>query len=237
MPGSPPTSDLAKTYHGSHVVHSPSKVPDPLILYGAGGHARVVLDALACSARKAAWIVDDHPRCDSLDGVEIIAAADGRWLTLVSFRFVVGIGDNCTRAAIFERLLVRGGIPLTVVHPASIVSDRSFVGPGTVLMAGAIVNPGASIGMNCILNTACSVDHDCLVGDHVHLCPGVRVAGGVRIGSGTMLGTGACVTPGRSIGSGVVIGAGAVVVRDLPDNCSAYGNPARVHRFLSTLQP
>jgi acetyltransferase EpsM len=206
----------------------------PIIIFGAGGHARVVLDALLTSGASARAFVDDHRRVETLDGLPVWDAEDAAWLGLSRFQFVVAIGDNRIRASIFQRLLTRGGTPLTVLHPKAVVSSRASFGPGTVVMAGAIVNPGARIGSNCILNTGCSVDHDCAVGDHVHLCPGVRLAGTVRIGEHTLLGTGSCVTPGRSIGSGTLVGAGSVVVRDLPDNCLAHGNPARVQRFLKT---
>ena len=206
----------------------------PTIIFGAGGHARVVLDALYSATVSVLAFVDEHRRVESLDGVPVLGAEDPVWVGMARFHFVVAIGDNRIRASIFERLASRGGTPLTVVHPNAVVSSRASFGPGTVVMAGAIVNPGAKIGANCILNTGCSVDHDCVVGDHVHLCPGVRLAGTVRIGEHTLLGTGSCVTPGRSIGSGTLVGAGSVVVRDLPDNCLAHGNPARVQRFLTT---
>lgn len=206
----------------------------PTFIYGAGGHARVVLDALRWSGVSICGCVDEHRRVETLDGLPVLDAQDPVWLTLADFQFVVAIGDNQVRASIFRRLLGRGGRALTAIHPKATVSNRASIGPGTVVMAGAIVNPGARIGSNCILNTGCSVDHDCLIGDHAHLCPGVRLAGTVRIGEHTLLGTGSCVIPGRTIGSGTLVGAGSVVVRDLPSNCSAHGNPARVQRFLTT---
>ncbi len=206
----------------------------PTIIFGAGGHARVVLDTLCCAGVSVLAFLDEHRRVESLDGVPVLGTEDPVWVGTARFQFVVAIGDNQVRASIFERLASRGGTPLTALHPSAVVSRRASIGPGTVVMAGAVVNPGARIGSNCILNTGCSVDHDCVVGDHAHLCPGVRLAGTVRIGEHTMLGIGSCVTPGRTIGSGTLVGAGSVVVRDLPSNCSAYGNPARVQRFLTT---
>jgi sugar O-acyltransferase (sialic acid O-acetyltransferase NeuD family) len=206
----------------------------PTIIFGAGGHARVVLDTLCCAGMSVFAFVDEHRRVESLDGVPVLGTEDPVWVNMAKFNFAVAIGDNRIRAAVFERLTRRGGIPLTALHPSAVVSRTASIGPGTVLMAGAIVNSGTQIGSNCILNTGCSVDHDCVVGDHAHLCPGVRVAGTVRIGEHTMLGTGSCVTPGRTIGSGTLVGAGSVVVCDLPSYCSAHGSPARVHRFIAT---
>ena len=194
----------------------------------------MISDLLSCLDGAVFGFIDDNPTSCMLDGIPVLNSSDPVWLSLANFRFVVAIGDNRIRASIFERLISRGGTPVTILHPNSIVSKKSIVGPGTVVMAGAIVNSGAEVGSNCILNTSCSVDHDCRLGDHVHLCPGVRLAGNVRIGSHTMLGTGCCVVPGQKIGSGTMVGAGAVVIRDLPDSCCAYGNPARVQRFFDS---
>ncbi len=194
----------------------------------------MISELLNCAGVSVFGFIDDTPTSRILDGLPLFNSSDPVWLSLTDFRFVVAIGDNRIRASVFERLVRRGGIPLTVLHPNSIVSKSAIIGPGTVVMAGAIVNSGAEVGTNCILNTGCSVDHDCKLEDHVHLCPGVRLAGSVRVGTYTMLGTGCCVVPGQNIGSGTTVGAGAVVIRDLPDSCCAYGNPARVQRFFNT---
>lgn len=203
----------------------------PLVLYGAGGHARVILDMAALSGLKPDWVVDDHPTKDSLDGFPVIASTDRRWQDLSQFRFVVAVGRNQVRSEIFARLLARGGEPETIIHPGAVIARGTELGPGSVVMAGVVVNPGTRVGANVILNTCCSVDHDGIIGDHSHLCPGVHLAGTVQIGRLTLLGTGVSVIPGRTIGSEVTVGAGSVVLRDLPDGCCAFGNPARVQRM------
>ena len=192
----------------------------------------MISDLLSCIGVSISGFVDDNPSCTSLDGFPVFNAKDGFLLQNSGFRFIVAIGDNRIRASTFQRLVSLGGTPLTVVHPNASVSKRATIGPGTVVMAGAIVNSGAVVGVDCILNTACSVDHDSRLGDHVHICPGARLAGSVRVGEQTMVGTGCCVVPGKMIGCRSVVGAGAVVISDLPDYCCAYGNPARVQRFL-----
>ncbi len=101
-----------------------------------------------------------------------------------------------------------------------------------MVCTGVVINPGPVVHDNCIINTSASIDHDCVVGEHTHVCPGVRLAGNVRVGPRTMIGVGASVLPGVRIGEGCVIGAGAVVNRDLPDHVVAYGVPARVQRKL-----
>ena len=200
----------------------------PFVLFGAGGHGKVVLDAALAANRKILFVVDDAPHELKLLGRPVIKSDAKRWTTLKQFRFVVSVGDNLTRARIFPQLTNRGGIPENVIHPQSLISPFVSFGVGNVVFGLVAVNPGTIIGDNCILNTSCSVDHDCVIGNHVHLCPGVHLAGRVTVGEGTMIGTGASVIPGIKIGSWCVIGAGAVVTRDVPVGVIAYGVPARV---------
>ncbi len=198
------------------------------IVYGAGGHARVVLDASIASGHNPEFIVDDRPNCSQIYGIPVIRPSDRRWLNLDNFSFVVAVGCNEARERIYESMIrKRGGLPAPIIHPTAVVSPRARIGSGSVVLAGVVVNAEAWIGDNVILNTACSVDHDCQISNHVHLCPGSRLAGGVKVGLGSLIGTGACVIPRVRIGKKVTVGAGSVVVRDLTDRVVAYGNPAR----------
>ena len=198
------------------------------VLYGAGGHARVVLDIARAAGLEPDWCIDDQPKARHMDGVPILGSDDARWTGLVGFRFLVSIGDNSARSRVYARLVQRGGVPRSLIHPSAWVSPRAAIGVGTVVMAGAVVNAGVRVGSNAILNTGCSIDHDCMVADHVHICPGVRLAGDVHVGELSLLGIGTCVIPGIRIGGGSCVGAGSVVVRDVPSDSCAYGNPARV---------
>jgi sugar O-acyltransferase (sialic acid O-acetyltransferase NeuD family) len=198
------------------------------ILFGCGGHGRVVAD-VACEGDFAVdLILDSQPSCLELAGIPVFSSAAFDWLTLGTFQFLVAIGDNQVRSRVYQELLGRGGIPFTLMHPGSIVSRGAAIGLGSVVMPGVVVNTGARVGQNTILNTCCSVDHDCVIGDAVHVAPGCRLAGSVEIGDGTLIGIGSCLIPGVRIGRQCVVGAGSVVVRDLPDFAVAYGNPARI---------
>jgi sugar O-acyltransferase (sialic acid O-acetyltransferase NeuD family) len=209
-------------------VNSQKSEMGTLIFYGAGGHARVAIEAARAAGLKPALVIDDKPTATELLGAPVAAASSVKWQDYGRFRFVVTVGDNATRARLFEELRRLGGTPETVVHPFSWISPSAKIGAGTVVFGGVVVNANAVIGENCILNTGCSVDHDGKVGSHSHLCPGVRLAGTVSVGERTMLGTGSCCIPGIVIGSDALVGAGSVVVRNVPDKCKAMGNPARV---------
>jgi sugar O-acyltransferase (sialic acid O-acetyltransferase NeuD family) len=207
---------------------SPGKSSLPLVVYGAGGHGKVILDIARQLGYRVALVLDDDASQQELTGVPIMLAQHVDWTCWKSFCFIVAIGDNSVRQRIFEQMVARGGLPQTLIHPFTSVSRSAQIGRANSICAGAVVNPDSIIGENCIINTSASVDHDCFIGAHSHVCPGAHLAGNVRIGAKTMIGTGASVLPGIQIGEGCRVGAGAVVNRDLPPSVVAIGVPARV---------
>ena len=201
---------------------------EAILLIGAGGHARVVLDAAQQAGFPVCCILDDYPQDADLLGVPVRARAEGLATLAPGQAFLVAVGDNRDRERLFVEMMSLGFKPVTVVHPKACVSPLARLERGVFLAAMAVVNPDAVIGDNSIVNTAASVDHGCQVGAHVHLCPGVRLSGRVSVGERSFLGTGCSVLPNLRIGKDVVVGAGAVVTWDLPDHCVAVGVPARV---------
>lgn len=201
-----------------------------VFVFGASGHAKVVLDILARAGAGAVQVFDDDPE---RAGQVLLGhtVAGGREALLAqgaaSGLAIVAIGANAPRRAVAQWLSSRGFGFASAVHPAAAVGAQVRVGAGSVVMAGAVVNPDTSVGMHCIVNTCASIDHDCRVGDGVHVAPGARLCGGVTVGEDAFIGAGAIVVPGRQIGSGAIIGAGAIVLQDIPDRALVAGNPAR----------
>ncbi|MEL1240122.1 acetyltransferase [Flavobacterium flavipallidum] len=194
-----------------------------MILFGASGHCKVVIDILQSNNEKVTAIVDDQPKTDFLLGVEVLSSSN--FIFDKNQKIIIAIGDNVIRKKIADRL---NGTFHTAIHPQAIISNYSTIGGGTVIAPGAIINADAVIGQHCIVNTAAIVEHDCVVEDYVHLSPNSALAGGVKVGEGTHIGIGAKVIQGITIGKWATIGAGAVIIKDVPDYAVVVGNPGRV---------
>ena len=213
-------------------------VRDVLVI-GAGGHAQVVADILLRAYEAGAdyapiGFLDDDPTLADTDvlGLPVL----GTIAQLGEFNHdavIVAIGDNHTRARIFESVRTQGGEIANAVHPAAVVAPDVRLGDGVMICAGVVVNTGTVIGDNVILNTGCTVDHHNQIGNHAHIAPGVQLGGDVTIGEGTLVGIGAAVIPQRRVGAWSMIGAGAVVTKNIPSHTTAVGVPARVIRRSS----
>jgi len=204
-----------------------------LVILGAGGHARVVLDAARTmtDVEVVGLVTPDRDR-GPIDGAPIVGTdADLAALRATgATHAVVAVGSvepGPARAALFMLIGAAGLTPAVIVHRAATVSPTASVGEGSVVLAGAIVNAGARIGRNAIVNTAAVVEHDCIVGDHAHVSPGAVLGGATRIGSHAHVGIGATVIHGLAVGSGAFVAAGAVVIADVPDGLRVAGVPAR----------
>lgn len=196
-----------------------------MFLYGAGGHAKVIIDILDAMGVSVAGIVDDNPAAHKFMDIDVFH----EWTAACS-PILISIGHNETRKAIAERLDTEGATFGWAVHPSAIISPHALIGEGSVVMQGCILQSCCCVGRHCIINTGASVDHECIIGDYAHISPHATLCGNVSVGEGTWIGACSVVIPGVKIGRWSVIGAGSVVCRDIPDGVVAYGSPCRVVR-------
>jgi UDP-perosamine 4-acetyltransferase len=205
---------------------------------GAGGHAKVVIEALRFDpAIELVGLLDPRPELRGqlvlgvpvLGGDDQLAALRGQG---VSYFFIGVGGADClaVRRRLFGAALDTGLEPVTAIHPRAWVSDSVTVGRGITVLASAVVNACVRLGDNVVVNSGAVVEHDCAIGDHAHVAPGACIAGGVSVGEATLIGMGACVRQGIRVGSHAVVGAGAVVIRDVPDGTVVVGVPASTLR-------
>lgn len=194
----------------------------PLILIGAGGHARVLQELAQASGRQFLGVCDPHLASQGettwrglpvLGGDEALEEIDPTSVGLVN-----GIGQlvgSQARRDLYERLNTAGFTFPPLVHPAAWVACSATLSEGVQVMAGAIVQPDCRVNRNVIINTRASVDHDCVIGQHVHIAPGATLCGGVQVGEGAFIGAGAVIIQGIRVGVGAVVGAGVTLTRDL----------------------
>ena len=201
-----------------------------IAIIGAGGHGKVVLDAvLSAGTHVVAGIVDDNTELVGTRLFDVPIVGNIADLKHVE-GYIIAIGDNRIRREKYNIYLQAGYTPVTVIHPSAVISPSARIGKGTVVLANVVINPDASISDNVVLYTSCTIDHECGISDHSYVSPGCNICGRARVGVGTMVGAGAVVLPGLSIGEWSIIGAGAVVTNDVPDNVTVAGVPARIIR-------
>lgn len=205
------------------------------VMFGSGGHAAVVIDALAGQGYRIVGCIDDDPKAKGggvLNGVGVLGDRTLLPTLLiegVDFAFI-GVGgatSNRARCEIFDLLSNLGFRLPALIHRRAYVSASSTIGAGTVVLPGAVVGPRCRIGSNAIINQGAQVCHDTVVGDGCHVTPGALIAGNCRIGPSSTIGMGAAVLFGTSIGRVCLVHNNATVNTDVPDCSEVFGDGRR----------
>lgn len=191
-----------------------------LYLFGAGGHAKVILDILESNDIIVEELFDDDVTIKLFMGIPVSQN--------VKSPMIVSIGNNTIRKKVV--LNHPESSYYNAISQTAIISKNVKVGEGTVIMQGVVIQSSSKIGNHVIINTSATVDHDCVIEDFVHIAPGVNLCGDVKVGEGTLIGAGSVVIPGVKIGKWCKIGAGAVIIKDIPDNSIAVGVPCKTIR-------
>jgi len=199
-----------------------------MILFGASGHAKVILDIINSGTGDTVdYILDDNSEIFDLAGFEINHTVDRNILQKIDT--IVAIGDNKIRKHICLKYKIK--LHQALIHKTATVSKAAIVSKGSVVMAGAVISHSANVSENSIINSNAIIEHDVSIAKFAHVSPGAIVTGAVSIGEGSHIGAGASIIPGISIGKWVTIGAGAVVLKDIPDYAVVVGNPGRIIKY------
>ncbi len=223
-----------------------------ILILGAGGHGRVVLDILLAAARNrrdagrsrpipAVGFLDNNADVHGrrIDGVSVLGAVDDlpRLAEQVgATQAIIAIGDNGVRRNLARWIDDCGLEPANAIHPTATLAHNARVGHNVVIAAGVVVCAHCQIGDSVILNTGCIIDHQTMIGEGVHVCPGVRIAGRVNVEAGTFVGIGATIIPRVTLGYESIIGAGAVVIEDVAPLATVVGVPARPVKMASATE-
>ena len=206
-----------------------------VIVVGASGHAKVVIDALNLSGVEVVGLLDAKLSGGEYFGCPVLGGDDALGPLLNThrgLRAIVAIGDNALRWRVTGRIVAQ--FPelhfATAIHPSALVSPTASIGPGSYIGAGAVINPATRVAAHAIVNTRASIDHDCTLAEGASVGPGATLGGTVTVGTGSHVGLGASVQQDIIIGAWCMIGAGAAVVANIPDGSLALGVPATVRR-------
>ena len=140
---------------------------------------------------------------------------------------IISLGEPEFKVKLYERLNANGYHFANLIHPSAIISPSAKLGNGLIIKPRALISTEAQIGNNVSIEENGIIGHDSIIKDHCQISANVIVAGGCKIGEATYIGLGVPVKQGTTIGANCVIGMGSVVIRNIPDNVIAIGNPAR----------
>ena len=204
-----------------------------LVIIGAGGHGREVLDVIEAinevrpTYEVLGFLADRDGAHEPVVRRTSQIVGPSSLIDTIDADYIVAIGDPHVRAEIDSRGIARGLVSPVLIHPdATVGSDVQF-GSGSVVMAGARITTNFQCGRSLQVNVNATISHDARIGDYVTISPGCNISGNVELSDFVYLGTGCVIIPGIHIGARTVVGAGAVVINDLPSDVTAVGVPAR----------
>lgn len=201
---------------------------EELIIIGAGGYAKSVIDSIDYNKYKIIGFIDEISNKKQHLGINIIGKTLEDIKNNEKYVYFIAIGDNLNRKKWYDRVKKRKLKLINVVDKNAIISSRATIGTGCFFGKLSVVNSNATIGDNVIINTRALVEHGCNIANHANISTNAVVNGDVKIGEGSFMGS-ASVTIGQlNIGEWSTIGAGSVVIRNVEKNTTVVGIPAKV---------
>lgn len=202
-----------------------------LLIIGAGGHARSVIDSALDSEQfnEIRVISSNKLEWDTYRGVSWVGAdRDAKHLFDEGFHYAaLGIGymgnGSLLREHLFKQYKEIGFKFPSIIDPSAIVSRRVGIGEGVFIGKGAVINANACIGCCSIINSASLVEHDCTIGDFTHIAVRAVLCGAACVGSRVLIGANSTVLQELNVGDGAVVGAGALVLADVTPGKRALG--------------
>lgn len=201
-----------------------------MILIGYGGHGFVIYGILKAAGKSVTAYCDHEEK--SYNPFKLFYCgpenSEKAQKSLTADEFFISVGNNTVRRNIYEHLAAKQLFPINAIHPSSVISPDAYISSnGVMIGAGVLINPLSQTGTGVICNTGCIIEHECIIGNFSHIGPGAILCGNIRVGAETFVGAGSVVREGITIGNKVIIGAGSVVVKNVPDNTTIMGCPAK----------
>jgi sugar O-acyltransferase (sialic acid O-acetyltransferase NeuD family) len=208
-----------------------------IVLIGGGNQAHYTIDIIEKEGKyNIVGIIDSIQEIGSdRFGYKILGRQENlkELISLYNIKGgIISIGDNWSRYYVYNQII--NLIPdfnfVNAIHPSVVIGNTTELGVGIVAMAGCIFNPKAKIGNFTFFATGAQVEHDNEIGDFASISAGSLTGGYVKLGKFSAITLGVTVMDRIEIGENTVVGAGSLVIKSLPDNILAYGNPAKIIR-------
>lgn len=201
-----------------------------MVIIGYSGHAFVVCGILRAAGKEITGYCDKEEKNYNPFGLTYYGPelSEKALMVMRENGAFVAIGVNSLRNSIYHELFLRQVKFQNAIHPSAVIDPKAVIASEAVMVAaGALINPLAQIAEGVICNTGCIIEHECMIDEFAHIGPGAVLCGNVKVGRQAFIGANSVIRQGISIGSNATIGAGSVVVKDVPDNVTVVGVPAR----------
>lgn len=203
-----------------------------LIIIGARNFGREVYSlAKQCSENGKDWVIagflDSNPeKIDSLDyPVKILGAVETYQPTKEDL-FVCAVGEPKHKKSYVSIIEARGGIFINLIHPTVIVNDNLTLGKGIIVQPYCILSNDVRIDDFVTIQSYSTIGHDSHCEAYCHLSAYTFLGGFSKVGKSVFTGTRATILPKTKVGNSSRVGANSLVIRDVPQDISVFGNPA-----------
>lgn len=211
---------------------------DDILIIGAGGIGREV-----------AWIIEQINEVKKTfnilgfidDNIEIHGSNINGYVVLGGVDYllnmdknicvVCAIADYKIKKSIIEKLKLKEFQYPSIVHPDVNIDNTNIIGKGCIIYPAVIITTNTQIGEYVIISPKCGIGHESVIKNYCSILWGVNISGKVKLEEGCLIGSGTTIIQGLRVGKGAIVGAGTVVIKEIPNDCTSVGNPAKIIKF------
>src|SRR5665648_3649 len=203
-------------------------------IYGSGGLGREVLELSKIINANNRWddivFIDDmeEGKCNGAERYSFEGFIDN--FKPADTEIVIALGEPAIREILYKKIIKKNYSLATLIHPNVVIPDNTKVGKGVVINLGDFISCNVKIEDNVFLQQYVTIGHDSILKKHTVVSAFVAIAGHCCIGESTYIGVHVPVKEAIIIGDNVIVGMGSCVLRDIPNDVVAIGNPARPMR-------